>query len=163
MASLRAHDAYLRELNGRLLPAIGEEIRQRLIANTADPDKLYEYLKAYLMLGQPEHLDKTQLGFVVDLDWNPRFPNDQDLRDSLSRHFASLVQRQSKLRPLPLPPLPLSFLDRPARFELLDRPDLGRRPVDLGLVGPRLDRGEVGGHGGRHNPRVTGPVLPLRG
>src|SRR5262249_20572732 len=58
--------------------------------------------KAYLMLGQPEHLDKTQLGFVVDLDWNQRFPNDPDLRDSLSRHFASLVQRQSKLRPLPL-------------------------------------------------------------
>jgi type VI secretion system protein ImpL len=97
-----AQDAYLRELNGRLLPAIGEEIKQRLIANTADPDKLYEYLKAYLMLGEPEHLDKTQLGFVVDLDWRQRFPNDPDLRASLSQHFASLMQRQSKLRPLPL-------------------------------------------------------------
>jgi type VI secretion system protein ImpL len=97
-----AHDAYLRELNGRLLPAIGDEIKQRLIANTADPDRLYEYLKAYLMLGLPEHLDKTQLGFVVDLDWKQSFPNDPDLRASLSRHFASLLERPGTLRALPL-------------------------------------------------------------
>ena len=97
-----AQDAYLRELNGRLLPAIGDEIKQRLIANTADPDRLYEYLKAYLMLGLPEHLDKTQLGFVVDLDWKQAYGKYPDLRASLSQHFASLLERQSKLRALPL-------------------------------------------------------------
>jgi type VI secretion system protein ImpL len=97
-----ARDAYLRELNGRLLPAIADGLKQRLIANTADPDKLYEYLKAYLMLGYPEHLDKTELSFLVDLDWSKNFANDPDLRASLSTHFASLFERQSKLRPLPL-------------------------------------------------------------
>ena len=29
------------------------------------PEKLYEYLKAYLMLGEPKHLDKKHLQFVV--------------------------------------------------------------------------------------------------
>ena len=97
-----AHDAYLRELNGRLLPALGASLRQRLIANTADPDKLYEYLKAYLMLGLPEHLDKAQLGFLMDLDWKQRFANDPDVRASLERHFAALLGEQRKLRALPL-------------------------------------------------------------
>jgi type VI secretion system protein ImpL len=85
-----------------LLPAIGDGLRQRLIANTADPDKLYEYLKAYLMLGMPEHLDKTQLGFLVDLDWKQTYAKDPDLRASLSNHFANLLAAGSKLRALPL-------------------------------------------------------------
>jgi type VI secretion system protein ImpL len=97
-----ARDAYLRELNGRLLPAVAEGLKQHLIAKTAEPDKLYEYLKAYLMLGMPEHLNKAQLGFLVDLDWKQSFANDPDLLASLSRHFASLLERQSKLRALPL-------------------------------------------------------------
>jgi type VI secretion system protein ImpL len=59
----QAQDAYRRELSNLLLPQIAQAIKQRLIAYTAEPDKLYEYLKTYLMLGQPEHLDKAQMRF----------------------------------------------------------------------------------------------------
>jgi type VI secretion system protein ImpL len=97
-----ARDAYVRELNGRLLPAVGEGLKQRLITHTAEPDKLYEYLKAYLMLGLPEHLDKTQLSFLVDLEWQDTFASEPELRESLLAHFRSLLDQQSKLRALPL-------------------------------------------------------------
>lgn len=97
-----ARDAYVRELNGRLLPAVGEGLKQRLIAHTAEPDKLYEYLKAYLMLGLPQHLDKTQLEFLVDLDWQDTFASEPELRESLLTHFSSLLEQQSQLRALPL-------------------------------------------------------------
>ncbi len=54
-----AREAYQRELNGSLLPKIGDDFKQQLQSAAAQPDKLYQYLKAYLMLGEPEHLDKT--------------------------------------------------------------------------------------------------------
>jgi type VI secretion system protein ImpL len=97
-----ARDAYVRELNGRLLPGVADGLKQRLVAHTAEPDKLYEYLKAYLMLGLPEHLDKTQLEFLVDLEWQDTFASEPDLRESLLTHFHSLLEQQSKLRALPL-------------------------------------------------------------
>ena len=37
----------------RLLPFVAARFRQRLVQYGAEPEKLYEYLKAYLMLGQP--------------------------------------------------------------------------------------------------------------
>jgi type VI secretion system protein ImpL len=97
-----ASDAYLRELNSWLLPAIGQSLQQRLIAATSDPDKLYEYLKAYLMLGQPEHLDPTQLKFLIDLEWQRAYPQSPDLRAALDMHLANLLAQSGKLRPLPL-------------------------------------------------------------
>ena len=48
-----ARDAYARELDGALLPRSRARFRQRLIDYAAEPEKLYEYLKAYLMLGDP--------------------------------------------------------------------------------------------------------------
>ena len=44
-------------------------IRQRLTQYGSDPEKLYQYLKAYVMLGQPEHLDKQHLLFLAQLEW----------------------------------------------------------------------------------------------
>src|SRR5262245_39902466 len=95
-----AGDAYMREANGKLLPAVAENLKERLVANTADPDRLYEYLKAYLMLGHPEHLDKAQLSFLVDLEWERAFAQDPDLRQSLTTHFTRLLDQSAKLRAL---------------------------------------------------------------
>ncbi len=47
-----ARDAYMRELDGALLPQVAARIRERLIDYAPEPEKLYEYLKAYLMLGR---------------------------------------------------------------------------------------------------------------
>jgi type VI secretion system protein ImpL len=96
-----AHDAYMRELDGVLLPRIMAQLRQRLIESSTAPDQLYEYLKAYLMLGQPEHLDKTQITAIVDLEFARAYPTDPDTRQGLSKHFRALLDGEGELRALP--------------------------------------------------------------
>jgi type VI secretion system protein ImpL len=97
-----ARDAYQRELNASLLPQLGEQLRQRLQASAAQPDVVYQYLKAYLMLGEPEHLDKNQLAFLVDLNWQDSFAAQPDVLQSLTAHLHSLIDAQDSLRGLPL-------------------------------------------------------------
>ena len=97
-----ARDAYVRELDGTLLPKVGEAMQRRLIAYTAEPDKLYEYLKAYLMLGTPEHLDKAQLAVMTDVEWQTAYGDQPDIREALSLHWRNLLQYEEALRALPL-------------------------------------------------------------
>jgi type VI secretion system protein ImpL len=97
-----ARDAYVRELDGTLLPKMADSIRQRLISYTAEPDKLYEYLKAYLMLGMPQHLDKAQLAVMTDLEWQTAYADQPEIRDALSAHLRNLLQHEDELRALPL-------------------------------------------------------------
>jgi type VI secretion system protein ImpL len=92
-----ARDAYLRELDGALLPRILERVRQRLTESTAAPDRLYQYLKAYLMLGQPDHMDPAQLEYLGDVEWKRAYPNDPDTRQSLGRHFHALLARDDRI------------------------------------------------------------------
>jgi type VI secretion system protein ImpL len=94
-----ARDAYARELDGALLPEIANRIKARLRDYTPEPEKLYEYLKAYLMLGQPERLDKRQLAYIADLEWQAGNP---DTAAALSAHFARLLEQEDKLRTLTL-------------------------------------------------------------
>ena len=75
-----ARDAYVRELDGTLLPRVAARIEERLVEFAPQPEKLYEYLKAYLMLGEPRHLDKKHLQFVADLEWHAADNADPDCR-----------------------------------------------------------------------------------
>jgi len=97
-----AREAYQRELNAGLLPRIGDEFKRQLQSAAAQPDILYQYLKAYLMLGEPEHFDKQQLSFLIDLDWQAMFAAQPDVVQSLDVHLKALLEDQDKLRPLPL-------------------------------------------------------------
>ena len=97
-----ARSAYQRELNGYLLPQLGDEFKQRLQTSASQPDRLYQYLKAYLMLGEPKHLDKTQLAFLVNLDWQETFASRPDVIESLGALLSSLIEDQDQLRPLSL-------------------------------------------------------------
>jgi type VI secretion system protein ImpL len=97
-----ARDAYVRELDGVLLPRVAQRVRQRLLESTAEPDRLYEYLKAYLMLGQPEHLDKVQLGYIADIEWAKAYPADAGVRQALSDHFRALLEYEDQLRAMPV-------------------------------------------------------------
>ena len=97
-----ARDAYVRELDGALLPRLTVRIRQRLIGYAAEPEKLYEYLKTYLMLGQPERLDKTELAFLADLEWKDAAAANPIIAAALSKHFLNLLEYQPTLRPMPL-------------------------------------------------------------
>jgi type VI secretion system protein ImpL len=97
-----ASDAYHRALNASLLPRIGNEFKLRLQSAAAQPDILYQYLKAYLMLGQPQHLDKQQLSFLINLDWQEAFAPQPEIVQQLDVHLKSLLEDQAQLRPLPV-------------------------------------------------------------
>ena len=96
-----ARDAYLRELDGIVLPRFAARIKQHLVSYGAEPEKLYVYLKAYLMLGDPKHLDKKHLQLLADLEW--KMPDAAPgAGTSLSKHFQSLLDYSDTLRPIAL-------------------------------------------------------------
>jgi type VI secretion system protein ImpL len=97
-----ARDAYLRELNNTLLPRIAALIRRRMLDSAPAPEKLYQYLKAYLMLGDPGRLDKAWLGVILDLQREAAYDSAPELRESLKRHVHRLLDSHDTLRPVTL-------------------------------------------------------------
>jgi type VI secretion system protein ImpL len=127
-----ARNAYLAELNSTLAPAIAIHFHDRLIALNAEPDKLYEYLKAYLMLGDPSHLDAEQLKFVTDVEWAQQYSDDDITRQQLSAHVAALVANTDRVQPV--------TLDK----EVVDRARISLRSASLPvLILSRLRLGYV--------------------
>lgn len=98
----QVHAAYLRELNGTLLPGIGVRFREGLSASANDPQALYDYLKGYLMLGQPQHLDPGELAALARIEWQRLFPQDPVIQTALNKHFLALVDDPQKPRALSL-------------------------------------------------------------
>jgi type VI secretion system protein ImpL len=92
-----ATDAYLRELDTIVLPRFAARIKRHLIEYGSEPEKLYFYLKAYIMLGEPVHLDKKHLQFLADLEWKPAGAT---VAPTLSTHFRSLLEQRETLRPI---------------------------------------------------------------
>ena len=88
-----ALDAYHRLLNGRLLPKLGALFRQRLEAYGREPEKLYEYLKAYLMLGGKGPVNSDELKAVAKHEWAEAYPSlAEDLTGHSDRLFADEVR-----------------------------------------------------------------------
>lgn len=96
-----ADDGYRRTLNGLLLPKVVVLFKQRLYDYAGEPEKLYEYLKAYLMLGDPRRLDKAQLQFMTDLEWTAGYGSNPLLEQELKIHSHRLLESEE------LPPSPL--------------------------------------------------------
>jgi type VI secretion system protein ImpL len=94
-----ARDAYARELDGALLPRVAGSIRTGL-ARSAEPEAQYEYLKAYLMLGDPRRLDRAYLQEFADFAWRSANGASAEIGASLSRHFQALLARDAPIRPL---------------------------------------------------------------
>jgi type VI secretion system protein ImpL len=92
------NDAYLRELNSQLLPAVANHFRDRLVSFAGAPDKLYEYLKAYLMLGLPQHLEPVQLAFLGNIEWRREFANDSSTAERVSTHFNALIEEPERVQ-----------------------------------------------------------------
>jgi type VI secretion system protein ImpL len=97
-----ALDAYLRELNTNLAPAIAIAVRNRLMPLASQPDKLYEYLKVYLMLGNPERLVREDVQFISDLEWHQQFAGDDTIVQRLDAHLTALVADKSRVQPVAL-------------------------------------------------------------
>ena len=100
-----ARDAYLRELDGIVLPRFTARVRQHLADYAAEPEKLYVYLKGYLMLGEPKRLDKKHLQFLADSEWRPTTAAGEAAGAGWpSAHFRNLLAYSETLRPMPLDP-----------------------------------------------------------
>jgi type VI secretion system protein ImpL len=97
-----ARDAYSRELSGLLPGILSGRFEQELRANAAEPDRLYEYLKGYLMLGQPEHRDVEHLRVLGRLEWQRAFPDDESTSQRFSEHFDQLLGAGDRLRSIPV-------------------------------------------------------------
>jgi type VI secretion system protein ImpL len=95
-------DAYFRELNAILLPGVASQFRAGLTANAGDPQMLYYYLKGYLMLGEPAHLDHDAVVALANIEWRRLYPSDPILQKALTRHFDALVSHEGRLRALHL-------------------------------------------------------------
>jgi type VI secretion system protein ImpL len=96
-----ARNAYLRELDGLVLPVFAGRVKQRVSELNAAPDRLYEYLKAYLMLGDPMRFDREYLQSVADVEWNASNRSAAE-RAALSRHLQGLFDFADPLRPIAL-------------------------------------------------------------
>ena len=97
-----ARDAYARELDGAMLPHVAERFKQRMIESAAEPEPLYEYLRGYLMLGYPEHLNKPQLSALADSEWQSTYAADPDRAATVTKHFRNLLEYEDSLRPIAL-------------------------------------------------------------
>jgi len=97
-----ARDAYVRELDSVLLPRFAAAVRSRMVQYATDPPKLFAYFKGYLMLGQPEHLEKPHLQMLADVEWKHGGAAASSAGPALAQHFSGLLQNASTLRPLPL-------------------------------------------------------------
>jgi type VI secretion system protein ImpL len=97
-----ARDAYVRELDGTLLPRVAARIEDRLGQFAPEPEKLFEFLKAYLMLGDPRRLDKQHLQFIAQLEWRAADTASPERGATLAQHFQSLLDYADTLRPIGL-------------------------------------------------------------
>ena len=97
-----ARDAYLRELDSTLLPRVAARIRARMVEYASEPEKLYVYLKAYLMLGDPRRLDKKHLQYLADIELNAAGRTGAAAGTALSQHFQNLLDSSDTLRPIAL-------------------------------------------------------------
>ncbi|NOQ64399.1 MAG: type VI secretion system membrane subunit TssM [Methyloprofundus sp.] len=100
---------YHRLLKNIYLPRLMSRIETQLQNNADNTDYLYEALKAYLMLADPEHYDADAEQAWYNLDWKYNLPADVTTaqRQAMITHLHSLLAS----RPAPLP--------RPLNAELI--------------------------------------------
>ena len=94
-----ARDAYARELNATLVPDLAKAFGARIDALAGEPDKLYEYLKGYLMLAEPKRLVPEQMAVLSAIEWENQYPDQPQVRSELVGHLEALLTDES-LRPV---------------------------------------------------------------
>ena len=87
-----AKAAYERELERLLLPRIGSRVATALRkANPKDPS-LHSTLLVYLMLGDPDKLNKDAVRDWMAADWENLYRGQTEVQDALTLHLKSLLK-----------------------------------------------------------------------
>ena len=97
-----ARDAYTRENNGILPPFLSARFEQELPGSVATPDRLYEFLKAYLMLSDASHRSAAELQALARAQWARLYPADEGIARRLAEHFQQLFVVGDRLRSQPV-------------------------------------------------------------
>jgi type VI secretion system protein ImpL len=97
-AAINLYQKLLKEV---FLPSLMLRIEQQLQNNTTNTDYLYEALKVYLMLADPEHYKPEAIRSWITLDWKHNLPLEvtNEQRQTLTNHLDALLD----YRPSPLP------------------------------------------------------------
>ncbi|MEY4754654.1 MAG: hypothetical protein RJA44_2329, partial [Pseudomonadota bacterium] len=95
--------AYQRMLIDALLPRLALRIETQLRDNSLNDEQLYDTLRSYLMLHQPEHLDAAALKAYLERDWDSQYARSlsPEQRSALSLHLQALLQLGALASPLP--------------------------------------------------------------
>ena len=67
-------------------------LETRIRENAANPQLLYEYLKAYMMIGDPERLQSQQLAFLIGEEWRRSYSQSAELYTRLKEHSDYLFE-----------------------------------------------------------------------
>jgi type VI secretion system protein ImpL len=97
-------NAYRRLLQDAFLPRLQLQLESRLRASANDPDRLYDALKAYVMLAQPERFDPAWFKSSMTGTWEASLPRDvsTESRKSLEAHLDALLALAPLASPLPI-------------------------------------------------------------
>jgi len=99
--------AYKKLLKGNLLPLIQRRLENRLrigaqTARAADSAALYELLRTYLMLGDPEKMEPKLAGPVIAKEWQRSFAREPRVQSELIAHSNHLLSEGAWLDPIAL-------------------------------------------------------------
>ncbi len=96
-----ARSAYERMLVDAMLPRLALRVEEQLRGQD-QPESLYEALKAYVMMYDPDHFEPDALKAHVENDWDQRLGRDlaPEQRESLARHLAALLEQGAVVSPI---------------------------------------------------------------
>jgi type VI secretion system protein ImpL len=102
----KANHRYFAEMKTSLAPAVMRDLASRIEVSGADPDKLYEYLKAYLMLADPrKRMVPAQIQLVGHAEFARAFARDPDVGERVTAHFDAYTANPRELDPTPSDPV----------------------------------------------------------
>ena len=99
-----ANSAYGRVLRGVFLPRLAQRIEAQLRSRDAqNVEFLYETLKAYIMLHDPQRFDANALQAYIEADWERNLPQEvtKEQRAALTEHLAMLFKQGAVASPVP--------------------------------------------------------------
>ncbi|KAB2924334.1 MAG: type VI secretion system membrane subunit TssM, partial [Candidatus Contendobacter sp.] len=99
-----ARAIYQRLLLQALLPRVILRLEERLRQNTGNPGYLYDTLKIYLMMDDPERFDAKTVKGWMEQEWQTNLPRtiNREQRDHLSAHLDALLEQAPLKSPIAL-------------------------------------------------------------
>tara|TARA_R110000868_G_scaffold158036_3_gene385832 strand:- start:88827 stop:92420 length:3594 start_codon:yes stop_codon:yes gene_type:complete len=99
-AKSHINDFYLRELKKRFLPELVLTVQTELQDNLNSPSETYNFLRAYLMLGDPQHLSKSFMEDLMRSYWLNTYPTQTETREILNNSLADYLDYHETKIPL---------------------------------------------------------------